>query len=97
MKLAPVVIALAFIPSIGFAQSVSWQDYVVPETGAVAQIPTAIFSEDGGKPREGHGRRFVTSDGRADLTVHSIPNEAGDTPAVFLAKKIHRQISHIRE
>ena len=87
MKLYSLVTVLTLTPFLKVAQPISWQDYVVPETGAVAQIPTAIFSEDGGKPREGYGRRFVTSDGRADLTVHSIPNEAGDTPAVFLAKK----------
>ena len=40
-----------------------------------------------GRPPSGYGRRFLTSDGRADLTVQSIPNVAGDSPAVFLAKK----------
>jgi hypothetical protein len=69
------------------AAPVSWQRYVVPETGAVAQIPTTIFSEDGGAPEEGYGRRFISSDGRAKLTVQSVPNTAGDSPAAFLAKK----------
>ncbi len=59
----------------------------MPETGAVAQIPTSIFSEDGGKPEVGYGRRFVTSDKRANLTVQSVSNDAGDAPAAFLAKK----------
>ena len=87
MKSVFPVIALAILPSIGIAQPVSWKDYVVPESGAVAQIPSTIFSEDGGNPEDGYGRRFVTTDGRANLTVQSIPNEAGDSPAVFLAKK----------
>ena len=81
------VLAIMLAPVAAFAQPVSWRDYVVPETGAAAQIPTTVFSEDGGKPEEGYGRRFVTSDGRAKLTVQSIPNQAGDSPAVFLAKK----------
>jgi hypothetical protein len=68
------------------AAPTSWQKYVVPESGAVAQIPTTIFSEDGGAP-EGYGRRFVSSDGRAKLTVQSVENSAGDSPAAFLAKK----------
>ena len=42
---------------------------------------------DGGKAKEGYGRRFVTSDGRANLTVQSVSNEAGDSPGSFLAKK----------
>ena len=87
MKSWSLVITLAFLPSVGIAQPLSWQDYVVPETGAVAQIPTTIFSEDGEKPEVGYGRRFVTSDKRAHLTVQSVLNDAGDSPAVFLARK----------
>lgn len=87
MKPHLIVIILASIPSVGVSQSVTWQDYVVPETGAVAQIPTTIFSIDGGTPDVGYGRRFVTADHRATVTVQSILNEIGDSPAVFLAKK----------
>ncbi len=87
MKLSTLVFALAFMPLVAVAQPISWETYVVPETGAVAQIPTTIFSEDGGKPEEGYGRRFRTADRRANLTVESVPNEAGDSPAAFLAKK----------
>ena len=65
----------------------NWQSYVIPETGAVAQIPTAIFSADGGRPEEGPGRKFLSSDGRARLTVQSIANREGDSPAAFLARK----------
>ena len=74
MKLYPPVIALALTPLAALAQPISWQDYAVRETGAVAQIPTPVFS-DGGKPQGGYGRRFVTSDGRANLIIQSIPNE----------------------
>ena len=87
MKLCMLIVGIALAPLAALAQPVSWQDYVVPETGAVAQIPRTIFSEDAGKPEAGYGRRFATSDGRAKLTVQSIPNEAGDSPAVFLAKQ----------
>ncbi len=78
---------MSFTPFASVAQPTGWHDYVVPESGAVAQIPADIFSEDGGKPDAGYGRRFFTSNRRADLTVQSIPNDANDTPAVFLAKK----------
>ena len=87
MKSFLLSIGIALAPWSALAQSVSWQDYVVPETGAVAQIPTSSFSKDGGKPEEGYGKRFISSDGRAKLTVQSVPNTAGDSPAVFLAKK----------
>jgi hypothetical protein len=87
MKLYSFVIALTLTPLAALAQPIGWQNYVVPETGAVAQVPTTVFSQDGGKAQEGYGKRFVTSDGRANLTVQSMPNEAGYSPAVFLAKK----------
>ena len=83
MKQYLIIIMLASIPSVGFAQPLSWRDYVVPESGAVAQIPTTIFYEDGGKPEEGYGRRFLTLDGRANLTVQAVSNDAGDSPGAF--------------
>jgi len=69
------------------AQSVAWQRYKVPESGAVVDIPTSIFSKDAGKPESGYGRRFRTSDDRATLTVQTVSNDEGDSPGVFLAKK----------
>jgi hypothetical protein len=94
MKRYSLVSMLTLIPLVALAQPIKWQDYVVPETGAVAQIPTTVFSEDGGKPEAGYGRRFLSADGRANLTVESISNEAGDSPAAFLAKKNPPQILH---
>jgi hypothetical protein len=72
---------------VAAAQPISWQRFVVPETMASVDVPTTVFTEDAGKPETGYGRRFLTSDRRANLTVQSVPNEAGDSPAIFLAKK----------
>jgi len=69
------------------ASAASWQTFVVPETGATVQIPTSVFTEDAGKSPTGYGRRFLTSDHRADLTVQSLPNDRRDSPAAFLMKK----------
>jgi hypothetical protein len=68
------------------AQPASWRRYVVPETGASADIPLSIFTEDAGKPETGYGARFLTSDRRANLTIQSVANE-GLAPARFLAAK----------
>jgi hypothetical protein len=87
MKAYLLIMGIALAPVAASAQPIGWQGYVVPETGAVAQIPTTVFSQDGGKPEEGYGRRFISEDGRAKLTVKSIPNTAGDSPASFLAKQ----------
>ena len=57
----------------------------MPSAAAHVNIPTAIFSRMQDR-RNGSGRRFVTSDGRANLTVQSVPNAAHASPAAFLAK-----------
>ena len=88
MRLQYHLIALALIlsPVPATADPVMWQRFAIPETNAAVDIPTTVFTEDAGKPPTGYGRRFLTSDARADLTVQSVPNDAGDSPAAFLAK-----------
>ena len=60
---------------------------MVPETGASVDVPVSVFAEEAGKPETGYGRRFLTSDRRANLTIQSVPNDAGTSPARFLAGK----------
>jgi hypothetical protein len=92
MKLGGLLLALAVaaLPVTARARSQDaqqgWRQYQVPETGARVDIPTAIFSQDAGTAETGLGRRFLTSDGRANLTVQSIRNQPGDTPAAFLRR-----------
>lgn len=82
-----VAFALTTITStVAVTQPVDWQRYVVSETGATADIPTTIFSKDGGQPAGGYGRRFLTADGRANLTLQSLPNPANISPSAFLAE-----------
>jgi hypothetical protein len=81
------LLGLFLTASVAHAQTTDWIEYVVPETGAIAQIPKAIFSEDGGRPDDGYGKRFETPDKRANLTVQSVSNDAGYSPSEFLAKK----------
>jgi hypothetical protein len=82
-----IAVGLALSPMVVVAEPISWNRYQVPESGAAVDIPTSIFSEQAGKPEAGYGDRFLTSDRRADLTVQSVPNDAGFSPAVFLARK----------
>jgi hypothetical protein len=83
------ILIAAFILSIpvgAAAQSMHWQSYAIPETGARVDLPTAVFLKDGGEAKSGHGHRFETDDRRANVTVQSVPNDAMDSPAAFLAK-----------
>jgi hypothetical protein len=87
LRLHLIALAVTLSPAMAVAQPIGWQSYRVPETGAAVDIPATVFSKDAGKPPAGYGRRFLTSDGRADLTVQSVANDAGDSPSAYLAKK----------
>jgi hypothetical protein len=81
-----IALGLSLSPALA-AQQIGWARHEIPETGAAVDIPTTIFTEEGGKPEAGYGGGFLTSDRRADLTVQSVPNDAGFSPADFLARK----------
>ena len=80
-----VALVFSFVPVTAYATE--WQSYVIPSTGATVDIPVNIFTEDGGQPEGGTGRRFFTRDHRADLTLQSVPNPENDSPATFLEKQ----------
>jgi hypothetical protein len=92
------VAALVFAGNASAAEPINWQRYIVAETGASVDIPTSIFTEDAGKPEGAYGKQLLTSDGRANLTIESLANEAGDSPAAFLApSEIRRKTSSTRK
>ena len=82
-----VATAAIFLCGAAAAGPINWQRYAIPETGASVDIPTSVFTSSAGQTEIGYGRRFLSSDGRATLTVQSVANDAGDTPVIFLAKK----------
>jgi hypothetical protein len=78
---------LALWPIATAAQPADWIRFQIPESGASVDIPISIFSEDAGKPETGYGQRFLASDRLANLTVQSVANTEGVSPAAFLARK----------
>lgn len=79
----PMVFALLTSPALG----ADWQSFEIPSTGTRVEMPVSIFTEEAELPDGGVGRRFFTSDRRADLTVQSIENPGDVSPSVFLAKR----------
>ena len=69
------------------AGAVDWEPYVIAKNGASVEIPVSLLSENARLPERELGKRFFTSDHRANLTVRAIPNPDNDTPAAFLAKQ----------
>ena len=68
------------------AETVRWTTYTIPETGTSLDFPSSIFTDEVGRP-DGYGQGFQTADGRAKLTIQTVINTSGDSPAAFLAKK----------
>ena len=86
MRCCLAALLFTFSPLAAPAQPVSWQRYVVAETGASVDVPVSVFAKEADKPETGYGRRFLTSDRRANLTIQSVANQ-GRSPRGFLAEK----------
>ena len=82
-----IVLSLIFWPVLAVAAQPEWVRFGIPTSGGSVEIPTSIFSQKAGKPETGDGARFTTPDRRADLTVQSIINAEGSSPAEYLASK----------
>jgi hypothetical protein len=82
-----VLLAAALLwPALVSAEPANWKRFEIAETNASVDVPAHIFTKEGGKPETGYGEKRLTADGRANLTVQSMPNTAGETPAAFLAR-----------
>ena len=77
-----------------WAQDVAWSRYG-GQTGIAVDLPFDIFSVDRGPTKKLGGRTFATPDGRANVSVYSIPNAAGDSPRTFLEKRFQLPASSV--
>jgi hypothetical protein len=64
------------------AQS-SWKTFV-DAAGTRVEYPADVFSLESGEPEIGIGKRLVTADGRARLSIYTLPNSRGQSPASYL-------------
>ncbi|MBR0824925.1 hypothetical protein JQ596_05210 [Bradyrhizobium manausense] len=80
------VIALALTAMCAPVSAETWMNYRIPDTGGSVDIPSSVFTEDGGQ-MDGGGLRLRRADGQAVLSVQSTPIEPGVSPAAFLASK----------
>ena len=65
-----------------------WETFVEPTLGTRVEYPADIFSVSEGPSPRGSGEQFRTADGRAQLLVYSLPNQAHATPASFLRNNL---------
>jgi hypothetical protein len=62
MRLNNLLVALvcSLIPAKTGAEDNRWRQYVIPQTGAAADIPATIFTEDAGPPvRDGAFSQWI--------------------------------------
>ena len=83
-QLLPTALLLIVLPSAGLAQSSNWTRYSLGEASASVDLPVDVFAVDAGPARKGAGHTFTTTDGRADVSLYSLPNQPPRSPAVFL-------------
>lgn len=79
-------LGLTWTQSAG-AQSWNWSRYTNDSLGLAIDLPIDLFSVDGGPTKKVSGQSFRTADGRADVGVYSISNDARDSPDRFLRKR----------
>lgn len=65
-----------------------WSRYADARLGTSVDVPAGLFSTPAGKPSRGSGERFTTADRRAQLTVYTIRNQAGDTPSSYIRRNL---------
>lgn len=86
-KLAPRLALFATLLAAPAAAQADpgWQRFADPETGLSVDIPVGVFTREAASAP--HARKIETSDGRANLTIQTVPNERHLSPAAFLASK----------
>lgn len=99
MRSACLIAALLIAGSSGMAHAqrtgslggeLGWSRYVEPRLGTTVDMPAGLFAAPAGTPGRGVGERFATADRRAQMTVYSMRNQAGDTPASFVRKNLRQ-------
>ena len=73
---------------------IEWQTFEVQDFGTSVQYPANIFVP-AGQPRKGSGERFKSADGRAELSIYSIRNDVGETPATYLRHNLRMDRSSL--
>jgi hypothetical protein len=77
-----ITLALAGLAQEAPAQS-RWETFG-DAAGTRVEFPADVFSRESGRPELGTGKRFTTADGRAQLSIYTLPNSRGQSPASYL-------------
>jgi hypothetical protein len=63
--------------------------------GTVLDFPANVFTQAEGAPPVGSGRRFRTADGRAEVSIYTLPNAEHATPRSYLSRHLKSDFSNL--
>ena len=63
--------------------------------GTIFDFPAGLFSVPEGAPPIGNGRRFRTADGRAELSVYTLPNAEHESARSYLARHLRSEFKNL--
>jgi hypothetical protein len=90
--------ALACLPAAalpaGTEGGPGWTTYADGH-GTIVDFPANLFPVSEGAPPIGNGRRFRTADGRADVSVYTLPNEERQTPRAYLSRHLKSDFKNL--
>jgi len=89
--------AIAFVSLPAAARPVGdpgWTTYA-NGYGTLVAFPANLFPVREGAPPIGDGRRFRTADGRADVSIYTLPNEEHQTPRAYLSRHLKSDFKNL--
>jgi len=98
-----LLLSIAVLPVAGvMAQEpspvadIQWARYHDADSGTSLDYPASVFTSPAGAPALGTGQRFTSHDGRAMLSIYSLPNTDRETPSSFLHKNIRAEVQQVQ-
>ena len=96
--LAALVIAFVSLSAAarpaGTAGGPGWTTYA-DGNGTIVDFPANLFPVREGAPPIGNGHRFRTADGRADVSIYTLPNEDHQTPRAYLSRHLKSDFKNL--
>jgi hypothetical protein len=84
----------AAAPPSGALEAPGWTTYADGH-GTIVDFPANLFPVTEGAPPIGNGRRFRTADGRADVSIYTLPNEERQTPRAYLSRHLKSDFKNL--
>ena len=94
-SLAALTLVLSYLPAAARPPDApGWTTYADGH-GTILDFPANVFTVAEGAPPVGNGRRFRSADGRAEVSVYTLPNAEHQTPRAYLSRHLKSDFSKL--